>query len=104
MKEETEYMLLKLMTEILKEMKAINKNLEMINETIEDVGFIDFYDDDEEDEEASEDMEINKFFNEYLIKGRGIRYNGVVPHSSYCHPCNFNNNCNCHLYFQKEDI
>ena len=57
MKEETEYMLLKLMTEILKEIIAINKYLEMINETIEDVGFIDFYDDDEEDEEASEDME-----------------------------------------------
>jgi len=57
MKEETEYMLLKLMTEILKEMKAMNKNLEMINETIEDVGFIDFYDDDEEDEYTSEDVE-----------------------------------------------
>ena len=42
MKEESEYMLLKIMTEILKEMKAINKNLETINETIEDVGFIDF--------------------------------------------------------------
>ena len=57
MKEETEYMLLKLMTEILKEMKAMNKNLEMINETIEDVGFIDFHDDDEEDEYTSEDVE-----------------------------------------------
>lgn len=58
MKEETEYMLLKFMTEILKEMKAINKNLEAINETIEDVGFIDFYDDDEE-EEVPEDLEEN---------------------------------------------
>jgi len=57
MKEESEYMLLKIMTEILKEMKAMNKNLEMINETIEDVGFIDFYDDDEEDEYTSEDVE-----------------------------------------------
>jgi hypothetical protein len=53
MKEETEYMILKLMTEILKEFKTLNKNLEMINETIEDVGFIDFY--DEEDEDIPED-------------------------------------------------
>ncbi|HOC77336.1 MAG TPA: hypothetical protein PLO36_00915 [Methanofastidiosum sp.] len=49
MKEETEYMILKLMTEILKEFKTLNKNLEMINETIEDVGFIDFYDEEDED-------------------------------------------------------
>lgn len=58
MKEETEYMLLKIMTEILKEMKAINKNLETINETVEDVGFIDLYD-DEDDEEVPEDLEEN---------------------------------------------
>ena len=57
MKEETEYMLLKLLTEILKEMKAINKNLETINETIEDVGFIDF--EDEEEEEEPEGLEEN---------------------------------------------
>lgn len=49
MKEETEYMILKLMTEILKEFKTLNKNLEMINETIEDVGFIDFYNEEDED-------------------------------------------------------
>jgi len=42
-------MILKLMTEILKEFKTLNKNLEMINETIEDVGFIDFYDEEDED-------------------------------------------------------
>ncbi len=57
MKEETEYMMLKLLTEILKEFKALNKNLEMINETIEDVGFIDFVDDDEELEEPDENIE-----------------------------------------------
>ncbi len=57
MKEESEYMLLKIMTEILKEMKAINKNLETINETIEDVGFIDFEDD--EDLGEPEDLEEN---------------------------------------------
>jgi len=56
MKEETEYMLLKLMTEILKEIKTLNKNLEMINETIEDVGFIDLYDDEDDDEEPPEDL------------------------------------------------
>ncbi len=57
MKEETEYMMLKLLTEILKEFKALNKNLEMINETIEDVGFIDFVDDDEELEEPDDNIE-----------------------------------------------
>ncbi|NMC59605.1 MAG: hypothetical protein GYA51_09530 [Candidatus Methanofastidiosa archaeon] len=60
MKEETEYMILKLLTEILKEIKTLNKNLEMINETIEDVGFIDLYDEDEEDnEEVPEEMMEN---------------------------------------------
>jgi hypothetical protein len=57
MKEESEYMLLKIMTEILKEMKALNKNLETINETIEDVGFIDFEDDEEG--EIPDDIEEN---------------------------------------------